>query len=536
MRAGYRTDGTQEKECCLPGFRFNKSFPIARDVKAFLNTEGGITRSALEQGGFEHLRKTVLVLASVALAVVLSTVAYSCGAPVAAQTRAAKPNFVFIIADDMRYDELKYMRKTRALLGSDGMSFKNYFVSTPVCCPARATIMRGQYAHNTGVWFNEVGPRQNTGWQGYKANGNERDNVATRLHAAGYRTGLFGKYLNGYVNTTFVPRGWDDWFAMQPPFYFNYRVNDNGNIRHYGRGPTDYQTDVLSEETQQFIGASVSKRKPFFAYVAPKAPHNPATPAPRDLHTHDGEKAPRLPSFNEANVSDKPPWISSRPRLSAAQISEANKLHENRAESLRAVDDLVAGVVNELKREGVLGNTYIFFTSDNGLQIGEHRILQGKGRPYEESIHMPLLVRGPGVARGSTTAKLALNTDFLPTFSNLAGIQTPSYVDGRSLRPILKRQRTSTWRSAILIEHRQKGLPRNNNKEMDFSGIRTSKGTKYIEYGGGFRELYKLHSDHYELTNRYDTASPPTRLAASLQTLKGCARDSCRAAENKLSP
>ena len=193
---------------------------------------------------------------------------------------------------------------------------------------------------------------------------------------------------------------------------------------------------------------------------------------------------------------------------------------------MQALDDLVEGVVNKLKSAGVLNNTYIFFTSDNGFEMGEHRIFDAKRQPYEESIHVPLLVRGPEVAAGLTTANLALNTDIFPTFTDLAGIQTPSYVDGRSLRAVFNGSAT-TWRTAILLETRfETGTKRN------FYGIRTSSGKKYIEYGGGFREFYDLSTDPHELSNTYEATSPPTRLVARLQALKGCAGDSCRTAEN----
>jgi N-acetylglucosamine-6-sulfatase len=186
-----------------------------------------------------------------------------------------------------------------------------------------------------------------------------------------------------------------------------------------------YSTDVLKRNVQDFIGASAAQGKPFFAYVAPYAPHAPATPAPRDLHTFDPEKAPRLPSFNEANVSDKPPWIQSLRRFSSDDIANIDQRHEDRVESLQAVDDLVAAVVGTLGQQGVLSNTYIVFTSDNGWHHGEHRVQRGKGRPYEESVRVPLLIRGPGVAAGSSTGKLVLNTDYLPTFMEVAGAQTP---------------------------------------------------------------------------------------------------------------
>ena len=455
-----------------------------------------------------------------------------------AQTVPSQPNIIFILTDDMRYDDLAYVPNTRSLLGDGGMSFKNAFVSTALCAPSRATIMRGQYAHNTGVLSNSSidSPSTDTGgWQAYQANGNEADNVATRLQGAGYRTGLFGKYMNGYGdNQTFIPRGWDRWFATQNN-YFNYNVNDQGTTVHFGTSESDYQTDVLSRQVNAFIAESASSPQPapFFAYVAPKAPHLPSIPAPRDATLYDGATGPRLPSFDE-NVSDKPSWIRGRPSLTPSQIAGINTRHEKRIESLQAVDDLVKGVIDTLDSSHALDNTYIFFTSDNGWHHGEHRITGEKWRPYEEDVHVPLLVRGPGVTAGSTTDRLALDTDYLPTFTDLAGTQTPSYVDGRTLRPVLGGSVTP-WRSAILLEGAAHFSPA-------YEGIRTlntSTTRKYIEYVGGEKELYYLLRDPYELTNRFKAASLPTGLSSRLGALRTCAasaqapRVTCKVAEDR---
>jgi N-acetylglucosamine-6-sulfatase len=449
----------------------------------------------------------------------------------AAQT-SPQPNFVFILADDMRYDDLAYMPKTTTLLGSRGMTFSKAFVSKPLCCPSRASILTGMYVHNHNVWFNGSSG-SDAGWPAFKAKGYEQDDLATRLSAAGYRTGLFGKYFPSYDGSS-KPQGWDDWFGLYgAETYYNWSVNDNGTHRRYGNTASDYSTDVISSEAQSFIDTSVDPNvgqgKPFFAWVGVSAPHYPSTAAPLDLHTYDGLKAPRPLSFNEDDVSDKPPWISSLPKLSSSQIAQIDASQENRAETLQAVDDLVEAVVNKLDSAGVLNNTYIFLTSDNGFEMGEHRIFDGKREPYEESARVPLLVRGPLVGAGSTTDKLALNIDYFPTFMELAGAQTqtPSYVDGRSLRPVLDGSATpTTWRTAILLETRFEG-----STAKSFYGIRTSDGMKYIEYGS-FRELYNLNTDPHELSNTYKATSPPTSLAAQLQALKGCKGDSCRAAED----
>jgi N-acetylglucosamine-6-sulfatase len=471
------------------------------------------------------MRKLGLVLTSVSLMVLLLADTTS-NLPTVAQHSPGKPNIVFILADDMRADDLRYMPKTRSLLMEQGMRFNNAYVSYGLCCPSRATILRGQYAHNHGVWSNLNGP--DGGWRGYKNHGNERDNLATRLDDAGYRTGLLGKYLNFYRGTS-VPPGWDDWFAFHLPVgYFDYRVNDNGAVKQYGTESSDYSTDVLRRQTLQFIDTSVAHSRPFFAYVAPKAPHGPFPASlPRHQHDFDGKRAPRLPSFNEESLSDKPPRVRSLPSFRTGQIAEIDSGHEKRVESLQALDDLVAAVGSKVRGAGVMHNTYIVFTSDNGFQEGEHRIPSGKARPYEESIRVPLLVRGPDVQAGSTTDELTLNTDFLPTFTDLAGTVTPAYIDGRSLRPLLEGRPAISWRTAILLERSDLDDP---NKS--FYGIRTSDGTKYIEYQGGFRELYNLNADPHELVNSYDEESPRA-LTARLEALKGCAGAGCRAAENR---
>ena len=220
-----------------------------------------------------------------------------------------------------------------------------------------------------------------------------------------------------------------------------------------------------------------------------------------------------MSSFNESDVSDKPPSIRSLPMLSPTQIAEIDAHHEKRVESLQSVDDLVAAVVNKLDNVGALNTTYVVFTSDNGWHHGEHRIKSGKGKPYEESIRMPLLVRGPGVQAGTTTDKLTLNTDFFPTFTDLAGVTTPEYVDGRSLRPVLEGSATS-WRTAILLEIRSSIL-----------GIRTSDGRKYIEYGDGFKEYYDLKADPNELRRpRYYGEVSPADLASTPSSAQGLLR------------
>jgi N-acetylglucosamine-6-sulfatase len=296
-------------------------------------------------------------------------------------------------------------------------------------------------------------------------------------------------------------------------------------------------TSELRLETLQFIDASVGPDKPpFFAYVAPKAPHDPFASVPRHQHDFDTVTAPRLPSFDEKDVSDKPPWIQDWRRVTSDDKAAINDRHEKRVESLRSVDDLVGAVVDTLSMkdpetgQAPIDNTYIVFTSDNGWYHGEHRVRFGKGRPYEEAPHVPLVIRGPRVQAGSSSDELVLDTDYFPTFMDLAGAPTPSYpLDGRSLLPVLTGSAT-TWRTAILLEGRGGDDPE-IPVDRNYNGIRTIN-RKYVEYEGTFNELYNLSTDPYELQNSYDPNTPPTDLAARLQDLKGCAANTCRTAEN----
>jgi arylsulfatase A-like enzyme len=240
-----------------------------------------------------------------------------------------------------------------------------------------------------------------------------------------------------------------------------------------------------------------------------------------------------LPSFDEKDVSDKPPWIQDWRRLTSDDKAAINDRHEKRVESLRSVDDLVGAVVTKLESSGELNNTYIVFTSDNGWYHGEHRVRFGKGRPYEEAPHVPLVIRGPSdkVRVGSISDKLVLDTDYFPTFMDLAGAPTPSYpLDGRSLLPVLKDPNTTSWtRTAILLEGRGGDDPE-IPVDRNYNGIRTIN-SKYVEYEGDFEELYNLNpadnpTNPYELTNIYPspngTVPPLSDLVRRLDALRSC--------------
>ncbi|MCI0479770.1 sulfatase, partial [Candidatus Uhrbacteria bacterium] len=271
-----------------------------------------------------------------------------------------------------------------------------------------------------------------------------------------------GKYLNGYpANATenYVPPGWTEWYSsigdaehMDIAYgEYNYTLNENGTLVKYGDAPEDYGTDVYAAKTLDFIERSVAAGEPFFAYVSVYAPHNPGTPAPRHADLFADLELPRSPSFNETDIKDKGRYYRNNPLLTDEQIAEMETKYRLRIQSLQAVDDLVESVVAKLDSLGQLDNTYIFFASDNGFHIGEHRLLPGKATAFEEDILVPMLVRGPGVRAGSVIDKISGNIDLAPTFADLARVPVPDFVDGRSLVPLMRGEFVSSWRTAFVI-------------------------------------------------------------------------------------
>ncbi len=475
---------------------------------------------------------------------------------------AERPNIIFILTDDLDAESIAFMPQLQSLLKEQGTTFMNFLLNVSLCCPSRASILRGQYSHNTEILTNSP-PRG--GFQVFRETDKENSTVATWLQAAGYRTVLLGKYLNGYParnNLTYVPPGWSEWYSPaggNPYSNFNYLMNENGRLVAYGSRSQDYMTDVLSRKASDFIRRTAATNQPFFVYLATYAPHSPATPAPRHQNTFANVKTPRSPSFNEADVNDKPEYIRSRPLLDARDIAEIDSSYRKRLQSLLAVDDLIAQLIATLKATRQLEKTYIFFTSDNGYHLGQHRLQQGKQTAYEEDIRVPLLVRGPGVPTGQVLEHLTGNIDLAPTFVELAGATVPDFVDGRSLVSLLGSNPlpTDAWRQAFLVQHWAARTSTQSSESAsgvleppdqptlflaqvsqaqavpEFQAIRTSDYL-YVEYATGERELYDLHADPYELESLHATAGASliTQLSGRLAGLKNCAAESCRAAES----
>jgi N-acetylglucosamine-6-sulfatase len=448
--------------------------------------------------------------------------------PAEAAGHQARPNVIVVETDDQTVESMKVMSNVQSRIADKGVTFKNSFVNFSKCCPSRATFLTGQYAKNHHVLGN-VPPLG--GFAKFERL-HATNNLAVWLQDAGYRTALIGKYLNGYQGHPIVPPGWSEWDGGLGGAVYDYQINHDGKLVHYGTAASDFKQDVLTGKALRFITASAKRPKPFFLWLTYSAPHtnppdpNPqppsdcdeaAKPAPRDADAFASEPLPMPPSFNEADVSDKPKAIRDLPPLSGPEIQDMTRKYRCALESLLSVDQGVGRILDALKARGALGDTYVIYTSDNGYLNGEHRLAEGKIKPYEESIRVPLVIRGPGIPHGKTAQDLAINADLAPTITQVAGAKPRLEMDGESLLPAAEHPRKERGRE-LLIE------------AADFHGIRTQRYV-YIEYKTGERELYDLDEDPYELHNVADNAGYErirARLALRLAKLDACKGETCR--------
>jgi N-acetylglucosamine-6-sulfatase len=443
-----------------------------------------------------------------------------------------KPDIVFVMTDDMPERLLHRMPEVHKRIVARGLRFPNAYISESVCAPSRASILTGMYPHNTGVWMN--GAESHGGLKVFREEGLEEHTVATWLEKSGYRTGLIGKYMNGY-HASYVPPGWAYWAGRDTA---GSGIIENGYVRDYSG---QFMTDVFKDKALAFLNQATDQAgdPPFALFVCINAPHLPPEYAARHADLYKDEVLNPPPSFDEADVSDKPQWIRELPRLSDEDRLMLSKWHRNQLRSLRAVDEMVGAILDLLQQRGVLGNTYVVFTTDNGTHMGEHRWWGEKGAKhtaYEEAAGVPLAVRGPGVPAGEIRSQLVLNNDFAPTFADIAGAHVPKEVDGRSLLPLMEGKASGErWRTALLNERPLAGGYQEGRliPIPAYHALITNRYT-YVEYETGERELYNRQEDPYQLESIHKTADPALlqALHARLMTLKACAGKSCEAAEN----
>ena len=411
----------------------------------------------------------------------------------------ARPSFVVIVTDDQRSDTVTpvLMPNVYSKIVANGITFSNAFVSNPLCCPSRASILTGNFSHTTGVFGNSGAFG---GFDAFTSRGNDESTIATDLASDGYRTALVGKYLNGYRSESFryIPPGWSRWFAVGTGSYFDYEASDQGvAVHHQG----DYVTTVLKNVAVRFIKTSISKAKPYFLYFSARAPHAPATPGLGDIGRFSADPT-TLPDYGTVQ-STKPAYVRTNPWSSSTE-SWIQKFASNQLNSTYAVDR----AVGRLWHVSPKGTVFVFL-SDNGTLWGEHR-WHSKQVPYDASIRVPMAMAVKGTTDPSIRDRIVLNVDIRPTLTKLAGVEPSQPVDGIDM---LGRTR----RSVFVLEHWNDGAT-----VPTYCGYRSAT-EMYVRYATGEEELYDEIHDPAEVYNLAST--DPVRLDSARSQAEALCRD-----------
>ena len=428
------------------------------------------------------------------------------------ETPPEKANVVMFMADDLTATDLQHMPNVQRLLVEQGTTFENHTITLPTCCPSRVSYLRGQYPHN-----HKIGYGVQASEKAFRNRGYGSSTVGTWADSEGYRTAWIGKYLNGFDSPKYVPPGWDRFYANVNRDVWSREFAADGRLRTLRKGGIDAH---LGQQGERFVRSD--NETPMLLVQNFNAPHqnlNGPPPAPeRDLRKF-GAEIPRTPAFNERDVSDKPPFIRNLPRLRPPQIREMGKERKHRLASLQVVDRQVGATIDALADKGELDDTYVFFSTDNGYHMGEHRLEQGKMTPYKTDVEVPLVVRGPGVAENVVREEMVQNIDFAPTVADIAGHGVPAFVDGKSMLPLFDGQ-PDAWRRYSHFEGRGK---------HPFTGAAKPDGTSYVRYDSGFEELY-LPEDTHQLQNvagRAEYAAEQNEMKAALEAAHGCRGAGC---------
>jgi N-acetylglucosamine-6-sulfatase len=390
------------------------------------------------------------------------------------------PNILVIVTDDQTASSISAMPAVRARLVDQGMKFHAAYSATPICGPSRASLLTGRWSHTTGAISTSRVLEEMRQVQD--------DTIATRLKGAGYRTGFFGKYNNGYDGPE-IPPGWDRWFAMREPFNARkeYSFSSNGENRTFVRAE-DNETDVLANIVELFIRNNTDNQ-PWFAYACPHDPHGPYYPAPRHEKMFKGEtwdpKSERMDS-GSTERADKPAAIRDQAPYTGEEERRNEQDYRGALRELQAVDDMVTRLLDVLQDTNQLDNTFVFFLTDNGYMFGEHGLSE-KNLPYQEACRIPFVVRGPGVPRGTINNMLVSQVDLANTLCHIA-VTDASGFDGRGLLNALRGNTPSEWRSRLLIEDVKAG----------WYSLRTTTHW-YTEWDTGDRELYNMTTDEEQI-------------------------------------
>ncbi|HET7196079.1 MAG TPA: sulfatase [Nocardioides sp.] len=461
-----------------------------------------------------------------------------------------RPNVLMIMVDDARADDLSYMPRTKALIGDRGVRFANSLAPYPLCCPARASVLRGQYAHNHRVWSHEP-PWGFTSFD-------DRSTIATWLDDSGYSTVYLGKYLNGYGfqprpgraqgdSLRYVPPGWDTWRASidgglppdHPKSGATYRYLDTTLSRN-GQGFDNYahryQTRVYGRLASDVVKRRSASDRPFFFYLSFTAPHSgvpreaddPPLVTDDDGRRHDLvtpavpddvrgrfdaviREAPGATWLDPDRGADKPAFLRKIPRPNRAELKAMREVTRQRAEAVRVVDAQVQRILGALRDTGELNDTLVIFTSDNGYFLGEQGIRQGKTLPYGPALQTPTLMRGPGIPAGQVRYDPLLSIDFAPTIADFADVTPRLVQDGQSMLAVA-RDGDRGWTRPVLTETGPREVVRNTDEsgaalqtpaDADIRyvvGIRTDRYL-YTNIATGEEELYDMAVDPQQYTN-----------------------------------
>jgi N-acetylglucosamine-6-sulfatase len=354
----------------------------------------------------------------------------------------SRPSILLILVDDMPDRLLEVMEEVQSRLIAPGTRFLNAYTAIPLCGPNRAAILSGMFPHTTGVTTNSA-------WQKFKAGRHEDFTFVKALDDAGYDTALFGKYMNGRGSSTSIPPGWDRWFELpgsSTQSSTGYYVNDQGKNVHYDATTNDSQ--LAYEMALPWINSRTPASRPFFIQYSPTNPHTPYTPTADHADDYDNVLPRAVPSVNEADMSDKPA-IMQKGKVSVATMENAE---EGMREELEDTDAFIAGLIEAAEARTGNSNLLVIFTSDNGFQAGEHRLMN-KSWQYQESVEIPLIMRATGRPARQEPTQLVSSVDISSTILKFAGVVPPRGLDGRSLHQIVMGIQPTSWRKRVVIEN-----------------------------------------------------------------------------------